>query len=274
MELMQTFSIKLDANYKIIDINQQFIDFFGLNGSSVINDSIPITAQFFSQLQRMLAPLANAQKKSVIILTNNIFQQKIVPDAIFILYLTLEKITNNYVINIVNWLNWLHNINKSIEYSYAFIKKFNQTTCKSRFKRISDIHCFKALQPLLMHMPHKFKINPLSIYDIMHLFVKKDTDKIISKDYSRNVLSRLQTSLRKEIGLNNVEIIDLIKDDELLIIKQKNQICISNTVLHEDMIFFVEGDKLLEWMMQRKNVLATSPYRVMSNGVLRSISNA
>lgn len=250
MEAIQVSLIRLDLDLNIIDANQQFLDFFDLKREAIINQPAETVINLFYKLQPALQQLSPHQQNSLILFIRNRIDRKTMDNSMFMFYVMIAREDNGYVIKLVNWLNWLHNINKSIESGYTFIEKFNQTTCKSKFSQISEICCFKALYPLLMHIPQKFKISPQPIYDIMHLFVKKDSDNIASKDYARNVLSRLQTAMRQELGQQHLDLVDLIKDENLLLFKHKNHIYIPKTALREDMVFPVSSDNLLESMLR------------------------
>ncbi|MCX8514065.1 MAG: hypothetical protein ORN24_00690, partial [Burkholderiales bacterium] len=169
-------------------------------------------------------------------------------NAVLVLYAYIEKIDNTYSITMINWLNWLHNMTKSLERSYSFMKKFNDTISRDKFLSISDAMCYKAFFPLIAHIPvNKAQaISQCSLYEIMRLFIKqRDPNALFSRDYARNAYSRIRTNLRKDYNLEYFDPIDLIRDKTKLNINQNGNLCIPDTILENNLFLEIEHDTFL-----------------------------
>ena len=79
----------------------------------------------------------------------------------------------------------------------------------------------------------------------MRVFVKQRNDLKFSKDYARNVYSRIRTNLRQEYQLESTDVIDLIKNKDLVNINFAGEIYILHTILVKNIIFLIEHDILL-----------------------------
>lgn len=162
------------------------------------------------------------------------------------------KFFDNSKLIYVNWLNWIHQISDSINNSYNLIKKVNDNY-KDHIVHKSDIHCFSGLYPLLMHLPHNYigNISTMSFYDIFRIFCnRKDNDRI-SKDYSRNVYSRLKTSINEEFHVKNMTIFDLMKNSEFINLKNDDDILLKKTQLKDNIIINDYQDKTLEIILDQ-----------------------
>lgn len=237
--------LKINKEQQIIDYNQNLANLFNLDQvgqpeplSNIINSLNQITK---------LKDIKAGELHSIIAFCNSRINPTLTYDSMLILYATISKHDDHYLIRIVNWLNWLHYISNSLEHGYSLMSKFNQNNSKDKFSKISDACCFKAFYPLITYIPQKFSsgVSQCSLFEIMRIFVKRREDGSYTKDYSRNVYSRIRTNLKQEFNLDNFDAIDLIKDDALLNIQYKNNICVPNTLLLEDIILSVEHDQLL-----------------------------
>ncbi|MFN7093941.1 MAG: hypothetical protein ACK4M7_01120 [Burkholderiales bacterium] len=252
METMKVLYLRLDFNYAILNHNEEFIKFFDIKAMPVINKPLnkvlPISNP---KAYAIIKKLRFSETQSVIVLRNQILNNLIESNALFMLYVSIQKEENSYSIKIVNWLNWLHNLYKSKENNYNFAGNLNHEEYKDKFRKISDVCCFKALFPLLMHTPFKFggAIHSNTLYDILHIFVNKRKDNAYTKDYSRNVYSRLKTTLRKEYGLIDADLYDIIKHEKLLNFRYNSEIYIPNTAVYEDVVMPIKGDKFLNYIM-------------------------
>ena len=236
---------KLDLSGKTIEYNEDFINLFNLN---CIKEQLSIECIFdvetMNQYQFM-NEMEIGEHRSFIQFRN--FQIKNNHQAMLILYIIVTKQNNYYLIRMVNWLNWLHNIVNSMEYGYGLIKDFNDTMSKNIFTKISDASCYKALYPLATYIPRKLSngISQLSLFEIMRIFIKQRNELKYSRDYARNIYSRIRTNLKQEYGLYSMDIIDLLKNDNIVNIKFGDQICIPRTILAKNITVLVEHDALL-----------------------------
>ena len=78
----------------------------------------------------------------------------------------------------------------------------------------------------------------------MRVFIKL-RKKTFTRDYARNVFSRIRTNLKMEYGQNYTDAISLIKDKEIVQINFDSEILIPNTTLGKNMIFPVKNDNFL-----------------------------
>ena len=163
-----------------------------------------------------------------------------------LIYLLINKNNNGYDIKAINWLNWIHNISGSLENSYALMSKFNNNTKRSHFSKTSDAACYKALYPILTFLPKKSSngLTNISLFEILRVFVKSRKIKF-TRDFARNVYSRIRTNLKFEYNIDHVDAIQIIKNKELVNIEYKGQINIPNTVLKKNIIQEIDNDKFL-----------------------------
>ena len=126
------------------------------------------------------------------------------------------------------------------------MSEFNNTVNQNDFNKISDAACYKALYPLLTYLPNKSSngVNQISLYEVMRVFMQL-RDMNYSRDYSRNINSRIRTSLKKDYGHNHSDAIDVIKNQSLLNINFDGEILIPNTVLANNIIIPISHDYFL-----------------------------
>ena len=200
----------------------------------------------FKLSPRVLNEIKVGEKQSFILLYNTQVNKANENNALLIMYAVVQKNDNCYTVRVINWLNWLHGISSSLENSYSLISKFNNNTKQTDFTSLSDAACYKALYPLLTYLPNKLSngVTPISLFEIMRVFVKQ-REINFSRDYARNIYSRVRTSLRKEYGHNNTNVIDLIKNDELVKINFDGEILIPNTTLEKNIMYPIEHDSFL-----------------------------
>lgn len=168
---------------------------------------------------------------------------------LFLLYVLCKQTPCGYNIVIANWLNWIHRIHNSLDKGYATMQKVNNSDIKSNIRSSSDIHSFKALLPLLVVKPKRqTKVELAQLYDILHPFINRKQNEV-NKDYNRNTLSRLKTSIKEQTGAKHYELSDVIHNQTLIDIHHKGQMCIPNTTLAKDIINYEIHDEFLESLM-------------------------
>lgn len=241
----QTFKIsyvKLDYSYHIIEMNSHFRLLFNIDTLGDENYSIQQII-FLDSLTTILSRMKTNQISSLVLIKNIIEN-----GGIMFLYLYIVKHEDFYTIRIINWLNWVHHLYESFGKSYNFVSNLNNELNKDNFVSISDASCFKALYPLITHVPYKFVygINQGVLFDIMHLFVKQRDEDKFTKDYARNIYSRLRTNLKKEFEIENVDMMTIIQNEELLKIKANGEIFIPRVQLKKDMLCQIESDSFLD----------------------------
>ena len=152
-----------------------------------------------------------------------------------------------------NWLDWIHKISQSMNNGYNMMKDTNNLH-KDNLTTKSDIHCFKALFPLLMHMPHNYinNISTMAFYDIFRIFCNRRDNDTITKDYARNIYSRLKTSIHEEFNLKNMNLFDLMQNHNKLIkFDTLDDIGLQNTKLKEPIIIENYKDDMLDIILKQ-----------------------
>ena len=237
---------KLDLNANIISFNDDFINMFNLRNKNIKDMSIKSVANLSIDYQ-ILNGIGVGNKKSFMLFINTKINQNMKYNAMSIVYILVSRQKNHYSIRMVNWLNWLHNIAESLEHGYTLMSKFNDSISKNKFRKISDASCYKALYPLITYIPKKFSngVSQISLFEIMRVFVKQRNELKFTKDYARNIYSRIRTNLRQEYNLESTDVIDLIKNKDLVNINFNGEIYILHTVLVKNIIFLIEHDTLL-----------------------------
>lgn len=263
MKALKIAYAKLDLSHQIIEANDNFKYLFNL--SQFIGDTelpnIPVANVFPHNLNEILQSI-NSKKINSVMLIQNRNENNSLDSAIMFLYLNITKTKDNYFLRIVNWLNWLHNIYQSFGHSYQLISNLGSIIKKDDFCKISDASCFKAMYPLITYVPNKFVygINHGVLFDIMNLFIKQRGGEKCTKDYTRNIYSRLRTNLRKEFQLENIEMMDIIQDDQLLNIKIKDEIQIPKTMLKKNIATRINNDKFLDMVINTAYPLSESSF--------------
>ena len=241
MNKLKTLYCKLDQAANIIDFDQNFSKLF-----DAPTDSNQSFRDYFNLNSKLVEEMKVGEKKSFIIFYNTKVNHALENNALSIFYAVIEKSDISYTVHLTNWLNWLHNISASLENSYALMSEFNNNVRHKDFGAISDASCYKALYPLLAYLPNRLSsgVASISLFQIMRVFVKL-RDINYTRDYARNIYSRVRTSLKKEYGYNYTDAIDLIKDNELVKINFDGDILIPNTTLDTNMMYPIAHDTFL-----------------------------
>jgi hypothetical protein len=208
-----------------------------INYLTITEDNDPFGLDFFKRNTN--------QDQSGLIITNDSNKENI-----GIYY--FKFFDNDKTLIYVNWLNWIHKISSSLDGSYNIIKNVNDNY-KDHLIHKSDIHCFIGLYPLLMHLPNNYigNISTMSFYDIFRIFCNRKDNEYISKDYSRNIYSRLKTSINEEFNLKNMTIFDLMKSSEFINIKNDEDILLKKTKIKNNIIINDYKDKTLEIILDQ-----------------------
>lgn len=232
---------KLDSQANIIEFDDNFSKTFNLEGHIKLSFK-----SVFNITHTALYAMKPGDKKSFIMFYNTTINQSDKPNALLMMYLVAHKKDDGYTVSLTNWLNWLHNVRSSLENSYLAMSEFNNTVNQNDFNKISDAACYKALYPLLTYLPNKSSngVNQISLYEVMRVFMQL-RDMNYSRDYSRNINSRIRTSLKKDYGHNHSDAIDVIKNQSLLNIDFDGEILIPNTVLANNIIIPISHDYFL-----------------------------
>lgn len=258
MKALKIAYAKLDLSHQIVEANDNFKYLFNLTqfigGNDILN--IPVNDVFPHNFAKILLN-TNSKKINSAMLVQNKNDHDSIDYAVMFLYLNVTKTKDSYFLRIVNWLNWVHNIYKSFEHSYQFISSLGSVIKKKDFCKISDASCFKAMYPLITFVPNKFiyGINHGVLFDIMSLFIKQRDGEKFTKDYTRNIYSRLRTNLRKEFQLENIEMLDIIQDDQLLSIKINDEIQIPKTMLKNSIAARINNDTFLDMVINTAHPL-------------------
>ena len=225
----------------IVDLNQNFGKLFGVQ-----KDTNPSFRTLFNLSPRMIDDMHVNQKQSFILFYNTKVNNALENNALSLMYAVVEKSNNYYTIYLTNWLNWLHGVSGALESGYSLISKLNDKMSQSDFSSLSDAACYKALNPLLSYLPNKLSnsVTQFSLFEVMRIFIKQ-REIIFTRDYARNVYSRIRTNLRKEYGHNYNDVVDLIKTDSLINIRFNDEILIPNTTLVSNIIYPTVHDDFL-----------------------------
>jgi hypothetical protein len=100
-----------------------------------------------------------------------------------------------------------------------------------------------------MHIPNGFigMINSWAFFDILKIFNNKRGENVFSKDYNRDMISRIRHSLKRKNGLKaHVDVGEILKDNMLINLKYNNELFIPHSVLDEDIVLVADKDMLLE----------------------------
>ena len=243
---------KLKISHCKLDSKANIIDFDG-NFSKTFKPEEHIKLSFksvFNISHTFLYAMKTGDKKSFIMFYNTKINQSDRPNALLMMYVVIDKSTDDYIVIFTNWLNWLHNISSSLENSYLSMSKFNDSLKQNDFNNISDAACYKALYPLLTYIPNKLSngVSQISLYEVMRVFMQL-RDMHYSRDYSRNISSRIRTSLKKDYGHAHSYAIDIIKDQSLVNINFDGEIMIPNTILSNNIINPINHDNFLVYII-------------------------
>ncbi|MBP9743046.1 MAG: hypothetical protein KBD37_06800 [Burkholderiales bacterium] len=224
METIKIAFLGLNLDAQITGYNENFAKFFNLNNLGIRDLPIhSILGLEVNDITNDILKLKIGEQQSFILFYNNESISKTENNTLLILYVLVKRQEDHFTVKIVNWLSWVHNI-------YASIK-----------------HGYKALYPLLTHLPQKFSggIHPSTVFEILRSFIPMRKPNSYSRDYARNVYSSIKNNLKNEYNLTCVDVIDLIKDNKLLEINFNGGICMPNTRLTKNLIFAINQDWLL-----------------------------
>lgn len=239
--LVSSAWVNLDLNKKIVNYSDQFCRSLQLSQEDIVGTDISdIFKLDFDIIDKM--SISNNNSCSVLALKNIVAQDK---PRLFMFYISCKKNKTGYILGIINWLNWINYLYGSLEHNYAIMKNISHQQLKDKVKKSSDIHSFNALLPLISIRPTKLSnIALTAVYDILHPFVNRRT-QAICKDYLRNTMSRLRTSLKEQTGVKYSSVFEMINND-LPEVGVDGQRCITNTVIQHDVYHYAVKDDLLE----------------------------
>jgi hypothetical protein len=242
--------LKVDLDYKIIEYNQNFVNFFGLdNEQNFLGCNILRVIKGINQRTYLkLYNLCQSDQESLLIFRNHTLQGVSEP-LVSINYVTVTKENDAIVIRVVNWLNWIWLLNSSLNNGYNLITSMDESKYRQKIRQLFEMYWFKALSPLLMHIPNGFigMINSWAFFDILKIFNNKRGKNVFSKDYNRDMISRIRHSIRRNKGLEmHIDVCDILKDNMLINLKYDNELFIPHSVLEEDIVLVANKDMLLE----------------------------
>lgn len=242
--------VKINLKNQIISYNQNFINFFDLEDQGVLlgRKICELIPGINHQRYLKLSDLCENDKKSVLVFKNYELTGVVEP-LVAIMYVNVARESDAIVIRVVNWLNWIWHINSSLNNSYNMITNMEEVMYRKKIRQLLEMYWFKALSPLLMHIPNGFvgMINSWACFDILKVFNNKRGENVFSKDYNRDTISRIRHSLKRGHGTSaQVDISDILKDNRLINLKYKDDLFIPHSVLEEDIILVADKDLLLE----------------------------
>lgn len=247
MKTMKIAFLTLNLDAQITGYNEYFAKLFDLDSLWIRN--LPLYSIFKiadnSAIDNILKLKMGEQLPFVLFYNGKTSTAN--PNGLFILYAVVKRHEDHFTIKLVNWLNWIHNIYSSTKHGYNLISEFNDNTHKSQFKKLSPAAAYKALQPLLTHIPPKFSggTPPANLFAILRTFIQLRKPNNFTRDYARNVHSRIRNNLKHEYNLSSVDTIDLITDNKLLNIRFDDELCIPYTSLISSHIYLINHDELL-----------------------------
>jgi hypothetical protein len=245
--------VKINLKYEITGYNQNFINFFGLenNGNlfgQLISNVIPGVTQ---KVYLKLCASGGDRPGSFLIFRNHSLAQVTEP-LVSIIYVLVTKESDAIIVRLVNWLNWIWQLNSSIDNNYNMITHMDESKHRKKIAQLSEMYWFKSLSPLMMHIPNGFigMISSWAFFDILKIFNNKRGENHFSKDYNRDMLSRIRHSIKKDHGLKkHVEVSDILKDNLLINLRYNNELFIPYSVLKEDIVLSADKDMLLEYIL-------------------------
>lgn len=238
--------LKLDLAYRVLEHNKHFTQLFSYEFDNMPDLTFTVLLGFSCHDNSQLEKLQVGEQASYTILRNRRSKQ-CADSTVVVLYALVERYENYFTVKIVNWLNWLHGIDNSLEHGYTCISKLKFGSSKL-FVKSSIASTFKALYPLIAHIPQKFNggIFPSTIAKRMQLFALKPSLNGYSRDYARNIYSRIKTNLEKEYDQDHVDVIDLIDNNErLLNIVLDDEVSIPHTELTKNIMVNNEFSDIL-----------------------------
>jgi hypothetical protein len=248
MKNIRVSYIKMSHGCRITQYNQKFIDFFGLDPTQnfLDRDLRDVLSSFDLAENLQLCDICEGDKKSLLVFRNHCVEQ-IKKPVVSIIYVSVHKTADSIIIKMVNWLNWIKQLNSSLENGYNLIANMDDTHSE-KITKLYEIYWFKALLPLLLHIPNGFvgMVSASSFFDILKLFTNKRGKNVYSKDYGRDLLSRIRGCIRRSGGADgNISIGDIIKKDSLINLNYVDELFIPYCGLEEDIVLTVKPDIFL-----------------------------
>lgn len=246
MEELITASVTINQKSRILGYNKQFADLF-LHNAFKQNNQLT-----FDQIIDYPLKIQECKKNGLLIKNNLINNQ----DMLSYFYINVTKTNHDsYMIKFINWLNWIANLYSSLNYSYDnMISLSDRDEIKVEYS--SDIHAFNAFFPLLMHKPANFikQINTHALYGILRKFINRKNVDYISRDYTKQTYSRLETSIKEQTGNRIIELIEIMKNREILNFRHFNQIYICNTKITKTIFLNGYTDELLNLYLTHASI--------------------
>ncbi|MBP9742264.1 MAG: hypothetical protein KBD37_02800 [Burkholderiales bacterium] len=236
MSTIKVAYLKLNLQYRVLEHNKHFAKLFNYEFGNMPDLTFTVLFGLSLQGNSQIEKLQIGEQEAYTILRNRRSGQ-CAENTVVVLYALVKRYENYFTVKIVNWLNWLHGIDYSLEGGYACVNEIKFVTSKL-FNKLSIAAGFKSLYPLIAHVPQKFNggIFPSAIAEIMQLFALKPKADHYSRDYARNIYSRIKTNLKQEYNQEYVDVIDLIHDNELLNIILEDEVSILNTELTKNLM--------------------------------------
>lgn len=249
--------VRLNLDNRLIEYNNNFIDFFGLLPEinylgSLLRELVPDLNQVeYLESHNMYV----GYRKSLIIFRNHILDSVNEP-LVSAIYLSIYRDSDSVIVKMVNWLNWINLINLSLDNGYSAISKIDETKYRKNIRQLIEIYWFKGLSPLLMHIPSGLigLVSSWAFFDILKLFNNKRGKNYYSKDYNRDTISRVCGKIKRETKReSHLEVGEVITNDSLVNLRYNKQLFIPYSILNENIIVFPEPDILLEDILNLSN---------------------
>ncbi len=252
MNRIKVAYLKLNLHHMVLEHNEHFVKLFNYELGNL--PALSLTGLFRVERWDNLSidQLGIGEQQSYTLFRNRKTKMG-AETTVVVLYILVKRYKDHYTVKIINWLNWLYGVHHTLESAYKCINKFNHETAKQPFAKLSVASGFKALYPLITHIPLKFNggIFPSAMAEIMQAFAIKRKTNYYSRDYARNIYSRIKTDLKNEYNLEYVDAIDLIHNNDLLNIVFDDEVSLANTELVHNLIFSNEyPDGLLNTIIE------------------------
>lgn len=258
MEKMTFSSLELDSNLLITKCNVNYTNQVKtISEQQLISEHLAkVLGVDSDDLSNLFTSLTSHQPQPLLLFSNQCSLSRNNLNNMFIYYLLVIKHNGGYLVHSTNWLTYLHNLNRSLNINYDNLTQLNSLINRHEsFVNLSPIAVFKALYPLILHVPNKFshKINGANVYDITRAFVSKSNDDLFTKDYAQNIFSRLRTAIKHEFKYPSADINEFVQSEEPCVIKYHGEICVPNTTLKQGLIFRVRSDEFLDYLITSAN---------------------
>ncbi len=241
MAKFKIYHCKLDLTANIIDFNDNFSQLFNTKEETQLT-----FREVFSLSPRFLDDIEHGETKSFIFFCNSKVNNAIKNNSLLLMYIAVEKNHNSYTMKIINWLNWLYNINGSIEKAYSLISEFSNYTQLNNMNILSDTALYKDLQPFLTYLPNNSSnnINQISLQEIMRSFISVE-EMNHNSDSTQTLQNNSTINLKNAVKLSATKVADLFKNGELVDVKLNDEIHIPYTTLIRNMVAPIEHDTFL-----------------------------